>query len=127
MFSGNPPLGLYVHLPWCVQKCPYCDFNSHAAESIPEQEYVDALLDDLAQDLPLVWGRSIDTMFIGGGTPSLVSPADLGIDLDVDETGDTFARGRLSTAGITPSRSLEDDLVVETPELPKHAEMPPRG
>ena len=73
MFSGNPPLGLYVHLPWCVQKCPYCDFNSHAAESIPEQEYVDALLDDLAQDLPLVWGRSIDTMFIGGGTPSLFS------------------------------------------------------
>lgn len=75
MFNGNPPLGLYIHLPWCAQKCPYCDFNSHAAESIPEQKYIDALLDDLAQDLPLVWGRSVETLFIGGGTPSLFSGA----------------------------------------------------
>ena len=75
MFNGNPPLGLYIHLPWCAQKCPYCDFNSHAAERIPEQAYVDALLDDLTQDLPLVWGRRIETIFIGGGTPSLFSAA----------------------------------------------------
>ena len=75
MFDSNPPLGLYVHLPWCERKCPYCDFNSHQAESIPEREYVDALLNDLEQDLPLVWGRSIESIFIGGGTPSLFSAA----------------------------------------------------
>jgi oxygen-independent coproporphyrinogen-3 oxidase len=73
MFSSNPPLGLYIHLPWCEKKCPYCDFNSHEADSIPQQAYVDALLDDLAQDLPLIWGRRIESIFIGGGTPSLFS------------------------------------------------------
>jgi len=72
-FSSNPPLGLYIHLPWCERKCPYCDFNSHEAESIPESDYVDALLHDLEQDLPLIWGRSVDSIFIGGGTPSLFS------------------------------------------------------
>ncbi len=72
-FSSNPPLGLYIHLPWCVKKCPYCDFNSHQASDIPEFDYVDALLHDLEQDLPLIWGRSIDSIFIGGGTPSLFS------------------------------------------------------
>jgi len=72
-FSSNPPLGLYIHLPWCVKKCPYCDFNSHQADQIPEFDYVDALLHDLEQDLPLIWGRSIDSIFIGGGTPSLFS------------------------------------------------------
>ena len=67
-----PPLGLYIHIPWCVRKCPYCDFNSHAAgPSIPETEYVLALLADLERDLPQVSGRSVDTVFIGGGTPSL--------------------------------------------------------
>jgi oxygen-independent coproporphyrinogen-3 oxidase len=73
MFSSNPPLGLYIHLPWCEKKCPYCDFNSHEADAIPQQAYVDALLDDLAQDLPLIWGRRIESIFIGGGTPSLFS------------------------------------------------------
>jgi len=73
MFSSNPPLGLYIHLPWCEKKCPYCDFNSHEADSIPQQAYVVALLDDLAQDLPLIWGRRIESIFIGGGTPSLFS------------------------------------------------------
>ena len=68
------PLTLYVHLPWCVQKCPYCDFNSHEArEPLPEGAYVTALLADLEQDLPRVWGRRIDSVFIGGGTPSLFS------------------------------------------------------
>ena len=72
-FNSNPPLGLYIHLPWCERKCPYCDFNSHEANDIPEFDYVDALLHDLEQDLPLIWGRSIDSVFIGGGTPSLFS------------------------------------------------------
>jgi len=72
-FSSNPPLGLYIHLPWCEKKCPYCDFNSHEAKAIPEYNYVDALLHDLEADLPLIWGRSIDSIFIGGGTPSLFS------------------------------------------------------
>ena len=74
-FASLPPLSLYVHIPWCVRKCPYCDFNSHAARAtIPEQEYIDALLRDLEQDLPRVWGRIVHTIFIGGGTPSLFSP-----------------------------------------------------
>ncbi len=73
MFSSNPPLGLYLHLPWCEKKCPYCDFNSQQADSIPEQAYTEALLNDLEQDLPLIWGRRIDSIFIGGGTPSLFS------------------------------------------------------
>ncbi len=76
-FSSNlPPLGLYIHIPWCLKKCPYCDFNSHALrqEEIPEDRYVNALLDDLTQELPDFWGRSINSIFIGGGTPSLLSP-----------------------------------------------------
>jgi len=78
MFSSIPPLGLYIHLPWCERKCPYCDFNSYAADGeIPQRAYVDALLNDLEQDLPLVWGRSIDSIFIGGGTPSLFSAAEI--------------------------------------------------
>ena len=78
-FTATPPLSLYIHIPWCVRKCPYCDFNSHAArEEIPEDAYINALIADLEQDLPAVWGRTIETVFIGGGTPSLFSPA--GID-----------------------------------------------
>ncbi len=73
-----PPLALYIHLPWCVQKCPYCDFNSHAAQTIPEAAYLDALERDLIAALPQVWGREIVSLFIGGGTPSLFSAA--GID-----------------------------------------------
>ena len=71
----NPPLSLYIHIPWCVQKCPYCDFNSHGLKrDIPEQVYVANLLDDLAADAELVKGRQVQTIFIGGGTPSLFSP-----------------------------------------------------
>jgi oxygen-independent coproporphyrinogen-3 oxidase len=71
-----PPLSLYVHLPWCIQKCPYCDFNSHAIErnELPEQRYLKALVADLESSLPLIWGRPIQTIFLGGGTPSLFSP-----------------------------------------------------
>jgi putative oxygen-independent coproporphyrinogen III oxidase len=79
-----PPLSLYVHLPWCLKKCPYCDFNSHeyreageggASSAVPEQRYIDALMADLEAALPLIWGRTVHSIFIGGGTPSLFSPA----------------------------------------------------
>lgn len=75
--ASLPPLSLYVHFPWCVRKCPYCDFNSHPADGsapIPEARYIDALIRDLELSLPLIWGRRIHTVFFGGGTPSLLSP-----------------------------------------------------
>ncbi|TFW29527.1 radical SAM family heme chaperone HemW [Massilia horti] len=76
--AALPPLSLYIHWPWCVRKCPYCDFNSHEAKGeLPEREYLDALRLDLEQALPLIWGRKIHTVFIGGGTPSLMSAAAL--------------------------------------------------
>jgi len=72
--TAMPPLTLYIHVPWCVRKCPYCDFNSHhAPEIIPEEAYLNALASDLEQGLPLIWGRQIHAVFIGGGTPSLLS------------------------------------------------------
>jgi len=69
-FSEAIPLSLYVHLPWCLKKCPYCDFNSHAQKEpgLPEQRYVEALLKDLELSVPLVWGRTVSSIFIGGGT-----------------------------------------------------------
>ena len=68
------PLSLYVHMPWCIRKCPYCDFNSHELkQSVPERDYIDALLDDLSQELDYVQDRRISSVFIGGGTPSLFS------------------------------------------------------
>jgi len=76
--SALPPLSLYVHFPWCVKKCPYCDFNSHEVKgSFPEDIYLDALRADLESALPLIWGRKIYSVFIGGGTPSLLSAAGL--------------------------------------------------
>src|SRR5450759_1670270 len=73
--AALPPLSLYVHLPWCLKKCPYCDFNSHEVSGeMPEQRYIDALVDDLEASLPLIWGRTVHSIFIGGGTPSLFSP-----------------------------------------------------
>ena len=120
-FSALPPLSLYVHLPWCIKKCPYCDFNSHeqAAAGVPEQRYIDALVADLEAALPLIWGRSIHSIFIGGGTPSLFSPeaidrllgdirARLRLDADLEITLEanpgTFERDRFKafrSAGIT--------------------------
>jgi putative oxygen-independent coproporphyrinogen III oxidase len=75
-FAALPPLALYVHLPWCLKKCPYCDFNSHemATGAVQEQRYIDAVVADLEAALPLIWGRSVHSIFIGGGTPSLFSP-----------------------------------------------------
>ena len=78
--AAPPPLSLYVHLPWCIRKCPYCDFNSHVwrgSGDIPEDDYLNALQTDLERSLPLVWGRTVQTVFIGGGTPSLFSPASI--------------------------------------------------
>ncbi len=74
-FHENPPLSLYIHLPWCVKKCPYCDFNSHefSSSTIDEDIYIDALIRDLETELPRIWGRTITSVFIGGGTPSLFS------------------------------------------------------
>ena len=79
--AALPPLSLYVHLPWCLKKCPYCDFNSHewrgegGLDELPEQHYLNALIADLDASLPLIWGRAVHSVFIGGGTPSLFSPA----------------------------------------------------
>ena len=76
--AALPPLSLYIHFPWCVRKCPYCDFKSHEAKSpIPEENYLDALRADLESALPQIWGRRVLTVFIGGGTPSLLSAAGL--------------------------------------------------
>ncbi|MCK5663905.1 MAG: oxygen-independent coproporphyrinogen III oxidase-like protein [Thiotrichaceae bacterium] len=85
-FTTLPPLSLYIHYPWCVQKCPYCDFNSHqlavgkssqSAKQSQDEQYVSALLRDLEHELPDIWGRSVQSIFIGGGTPSLIEPEQL--------------------------------------------------
>jgi putative oxygen-independent coproporphyrinogen III oxidase len=90
--AAMPPLSLYVHLPWCLHKCPYCDFNSHELQGeLPEQRYLDAVIADLEAALPLVWGRVVHSIFIGGGTPSLFSPQ--GID---QLLGDVRARLKLT-------------------------------
>jgi oxygen-independent coproporphyrinogen-3 oxidase len=74
-FTTYPPLSLYIHIPWCVRKCPFCDFNSHEIRAdIPEANYINALLADLEQDLVRVSGRKIHSIFFGGGTPSVLSP-----------------------------------------------------
>lgn len=92
-FSELPPLGLYVHIPWCIRKCPYCDFNSHEQrEELPQSAYINALLDDLASEMPSVWGRTISSVFIGGGTPSLFSAQSL----------DQLLSGIRSLTGLTP-------------------------
>lgn len=82
-FTAPPPLALYLHLPWCARKCPYCDFNSHPVRDEPPwARYVDALLADLEHELPRVWGRRVGTVFLGGGTPSLLPAAELARLLD---------------------------------------------
>ena len=92
VFKALPPLSLYIHIPWCAKKCPYCDFNSHEARAaIPEERYVAALVADLEQALPRVWGRRVHSVFFGGGTPSLFSAR--GIDAIL-----TAARARLPLA-----------------------------
>jgi putative oxygen-independent coproporphyrinogen III oxidase len=128
-----PPLSLYVHLPWCLAKCPYCDFNSHALidREPPEARYLDALAADLEAALPLVWGRPVVSVFIGGGTPSLFSPAGIerlistvrsllplapGCEITLEANPGTFERERFrafAQAGVTRLsigvQSFDDD------------------
>jgi oxygen-independent coproporphyrinogen-3 oxidase len=119
--AALPPLSLYVHLPWCLRKCPYCDFNSHemAPQDVPQQRYLDAVIADLESALPLIWGRSIQSIFIGGGTPSLFSPASIDrlladirarlrlapdCEITMEANPGTFERDRFSayrSAGVT--------------------------
>jgi coproporphyrinogen III oxidase-like Fe-S oxidoreductase len=125
-----PPLSLYIHLPWCLKKCPYCDFNSHelrgadsgaieSARAVPQRAYIDALIADLEATLPLVWGRSVVSIFIGGGTPSLFEPSAIdellgavrarvrlepGCEVTLEANPGTFERGRFAgyaQAGVT--------------------------
>ena len=116
-----PPLSLYVHLPWCIKKCPYCDFNSHAHErsGLPQSRYIDALMADLEASLPSIWGRSVHSIFLGGGTPSLFDPDSIdtllaglrarlplepGCEISMEANPGTFERERFAAyaqAGVT--------------------------
>ena len=101
--SASPPLALYVHWPWCVKKCPYCDFNSHEARlPIPEAAYVAALIADLESALPSIWGRRVCSVFIGGGTPSLMSAAALDQLLTAVRTRVTLLPGAEITLEANP-------------------------
>jgi len=98
-----PPLSLYIHIPWCVRKCPYCDFNSHQGpKNLPVDDYVAALIADLEQDLPLVWDRSVHSVFFGGGTPSLFPPEAIGKILDAASARLRFAPGAEITLECNP-------------------------
>ena len=132
--SALPPLSLYVHLPWCLKKCPYCDFNSHEAHGAPpEARYIEALMADLEQALPLVWGRRVHSIFIGGGTPSLFAPESIdrlisgvrarlplesGLEITLEANPGTFERERFRAfrgAGVTRLsigvQSFDDDML----------------
>ena len=96
-FTELPPLALYIHLPWCVKKCPYCDFNSHEAKTdLPQTQYIEALLDDLTHEMPSVWGRTFSSVFIGGGTPSLFSA----------DAIHTLLSGVRALTGLTPNAEV---------------------
>jgi oxygen-independent coproporphyrinogen-3 oxidase len=98
-----PPLSLYIHIPWCVRKCPYCDFNSHEGKgALPIREYVAALTADLEQDLPLAWGRGVHSVFFGGGTPSLFPPSAIADILDACSARLRFAPGAEITMECNP-------------------------
>ncbi|MCR4303391.1 MAG: radical SAM family heme chaperone HemW, partial [Gallionella sp.] len=111
-FQALPPLSLYIHIPWCVRKCPYCDFNSHEARgAFPEKEYIAALIRDLELALPLIWGRKVYTVFFGGGTPSLLGgesiaqiirnvrmllPLDINAEITLEANPGTVEAGRFA-------------------------------
>lgn len=105
-----PPLSLYVHVPWCVRKCPYCDFNSHEAARIPEQEYVRALLQDLAQDREMAQGRPLGSVFFGGGTPSLFRARSIGAVLEEADRLIGFTRDVEITLETNPGTAEYDNL-----------------
>jgi len=111
VFTALPPISLYIHFPWCIRKCPYCDFNSHESgtHAPDETAYIDALIRDLEQELPSVWGRTIESIFIGGGTPSLLAPESIDkllsqvrallplrpeLEITMEANPGTFERGR---------------------------------
>jgi putative oxygen-independent coproporphyrinogen III oxidase len=107
-----PPLSLYIHWPWCVKKCPYCDFNSHEAKGdIPEAEYINALIADLESALPQIWGRRVGTIFIGGGTPSLISGAGM----------DALLTGIRSRVALIPEAEITMEANPGTVEVAKFA------
>lgn len=112
-FTAPLPLSLYIHFPWCVRKCPYCDFNSHELRGeLPEARYIEALLADLQQDLPMVWGRPIESVFIGGGTPSLLSAE--GMEL--------LLSGLRALLGLTPACEITLEANPGTVEQGRFAE-----
>ncbi len=105
-----PPLSLYVHIPWCVRKCPYCDFNSHETKTIPEAEYVAALLRDLEQDLHLIQGRKLRSIFFGGGTPSLFKAASIAAILGAAEKKIGLEENAEITLETNPGTAEYDNL-----------------
>ena len=106
--AALPPLSLYVHLPWCLKKCPYCDFNSHELQgAADESRYLDALRADLEAALPFIWGRRVHSIFIGGGTPSLFAPESIDRLL-----ADIRARMPLEAACDLHHRALAKELVM---------------
>jgi len=112
-FTVLPPLSLYIHIPWCIRKCPYCDFNSHEQGGVlPEKEYINALMSDLEVQLPDFWGRTIHTVFIGGGTPSLFS---------ADGIGDILAGVRARTR-LSPQAEITLEANPGTFEMQKFAD-----
>ena len=112
----NPPLSLYVHMPWCVRKCPYCDFNSHTApDKLPAAEYIQALVADLELDLPLVWGRPVQSVYFGGGTPSLFSADQIAVFLSA-------ARARLDLRPDVEITLEANPGTIERDSFPAYAE-----
>ena len=108
-----PPLSLYIHIPWCVEKCPYCDFNSHKLRGeIPEQAYLQALIDDLDNDLVYVQGRSLTSIFIGGGTPSLISASGINRLLTEIEKRLTFSKNIEITLEANPG-TIENQKIAD--------------
>jgi len=117
-FTQLPPLALYIHFPWCVHKCPYCDFNSHELkDALPEHAYIHALLQDLEQELPAIWGRSIISIFMGGGTPSLFSP----------EAMDSLISGLRARLNFAPDIEITMEANPGTVERDKFAEFRAAG
>jgi putative oxygen-independent coproporphyrinogen III oxidase len=110
-FTSLPPLSLYIHIPWCIRKCPYCDFNSHEG-AVQEREYINALMSDLESELPNFWGRTIHTVFFGGGTPSLFS---------ADAIGEIIAGVRARTR-LSPSAEITLEANPGTFEAQKFAD-----